>query len=261
MRHRVLLLCAPGFSASCWRLILPELLRADCLCLICEMPGFGHGSLPDDVPVDPDLRAKYVWGVLDEVDLNERADWLNGWHLMAHGSAAATVIRMAIQQPTYAASLFLLSPMFDMPAKLLPRSLLRSAVGRTLLRRWIEGNVLNDRGFDRLARRIYGCAPLKTQRDRLQRQYGLLLGHEETARQLLLESCRADTSRLHELFIPGMVILGGRDTLTDDIPRGFRERDFPAAEYHILSNAGHCAMETHPEPIKDFLRGWIREMW
>ena len=261
MRHRVLLLCAPGFPTSCWRLILPELLRADCMCVICEMPGFGHSKFPNDVPIDPDLRARYVWGVLDDVDLNERANWLNGWHLMAHGSAAATVIRMALQQPDYAASLFLLSPVFGMPAGLMPRPLLRSGAGRWALRRWLEANILNDKGFDRIVRRIYGCAPVRTQRDRLQRQYGQLLGHEETARRLLLESCTADMERLHDLFLPGMVIWGGRDALAGGIPASFREKDFPAAEYHLIGNAGHCAMETHPEPIKDFLRGWIREMW
>ena len=94
VRHRVLMLCAPGFPTSSWRLIWPELLRAGCLCVICEMPGFGQNVMRGDIPVEPALRAKYLWGVLDEIDLCEADARLNRWHLMAHGSSAPAAIQM-----------------------------------------------------------------------------------------------------------------------------------------------------------------------
>ena len=86
MKHRVFLLCAPGFITTCWRFILPELTEAGCLCVLCDMPGFGESEFKEDIPVEQSLRARYLWGVLDTVDL-ERDGKLDSWHLMGHGSA------------------------------------------------------------------------------------------------------------------------------------------------------------------------------
>ena len=88
------------------------------------------------------------------------------------------------------------------------------------------------------------------------------VGHEEVARRLLLESFAIDTSALSSLFMPAMILWGGADhILGGSIPRRLRQKDYPSAEYHLLAAAGHCAMETHSRAVRDFLRGWIREMW
>jgi rod shape-determining protein MreC len=87
-------------------------------------------------------------------------------------------------------------------------------------------------------------------------------GHEDLLRRMLLEGFDVNTSQLGALFIPAMVIWGGQDALLGGaIPKRLKERDFPAAEYHVLPNSGHCAMETASRAVCDFLRGWIREMW
>ena len=232
------------------------------MCALCETPGFARGALSEDMPIEPDLRAKYLWGLLDDIDLRERAGKLNRWHLMAHGASAAAAIQMALQQPDSAASLFLLSPMLTSPVKGLKRLALSSPLCRHLLRRWLKRNVVKPSGFDRAVRVLYGRSPIPSQRDRLQKQFSLLVGHEDVAKRLLTDSFMADLAPLRGLFLPGMVIWGGQDRLLGgEIPEQLRKSDFPDAEYHVLDTAGHCAMETHPEPVRDFLRGWIREVW
>ena len=79
---------------------------------------------------------------------------------------------------------------------------------------------------------------------------------------MLLSGYKVDTGELSKLFMPAMIIWGGRDALLGgSIPHRLRERDFPSAEYHLLPTAGHYAMETNSRAVCDFLRGWIREMW
>ena len=108
VKHRVFLLSAPGFVSSCWRLILPELTEAGCLCVLCDMPGFGKGQFNDKIPAEQALRAQFLWGVLDAVDL-DRDNKLSCWHMIAHGSACGTIVEMARQQPDSTASLFMVS--------------------------------------------------------------------------------------------------------------------------------------------------------
>ena len=81
-------------------------------------------------------------------------------------------------------------------------------------------------------------------------------------RRALSEGYAMNTARLNDLFMPAMVLWGGRDPLLGDrIPDRLRRRDFRTAEYHILSGCGHYPAETHSRAVCDFLRGWIREIW
>jgi len=261
VRHRVFLLSAPGFLTSSWQAILPELTEAGCLCVLCDMPGFGKSQFSDEMPVEQSLRARYLWGVLDTVDL-ERDNKLSCWHLIAHGSACGTIAAMALQQPDSAGSLFMINPMLYSPV---PRALdpvVRSKLFGAMLRRWIRRNIVPPRRFVRMLGRIYGRTPRKEQADLMRMPLLRLSGHEETVRRLLLEGFAIDTSALSSLFMPCMILWGGADRILGGaIPRRLRETDYPAAEYHLLASAGHCAMETHSRAVRDFLRGWIREYW
>ena len=260
VKHRVFLLCAPGFLTSCWRLLVPELTEAGCLCVMCEMPGFGRGQFKDDVPGEQGLRARYLWGVLDTVDL-ERDSKLGSWHLMAHGSACGTIAAMAQQQPDSSASLFMISPMLYSPIPKALEPAVRSKPFLMLLRGWIQRNIVPAKRFQRTLRKLYGREPSKTQAEAMHAPLLRLSSHEETVRRLLLEGFRVDTAGLGSLFMPCLILWGGADRLLGGaIPKRLR-RDYPSAEYHLLPSAGHCAMETNSRAVRDFLRGWIREYW
>lgn len=261
VRHKVFLLSSPGLSADCWRGIVPELTQAGCLCVLCDMPGFGQSEFNDRIPLSQPLRARYLWGLLDALDL-ESEGRLGCWHLMAHGSACGTIAEMALQQPDSAASLFMISPMLYSPVPRALRPLVRSNAFNGLIRFWFRRSIAPSARFSRLLGRIYGRPVRREQADRLHRALLRLIGHEDTVRRMLLEGYSVNTAGLSALFAPAMVLWGGRDALLGGtIPARLRERDFSAAEYHLLPSAGHCAMETNSRAVRDFLRGWIREMW
>lgn len=261
IRHRVFLLSAPGFLVSSWRLILPELTEAGCLCVLCDMPGFGEGEFTDEIPAEQSLRARYLWGVLDTVDLG-RDGKLGAWHLMAHSSACGTIAEMALQQPDSVLSLFMISPILYSPVPRAFLPLVKSKGFDGLLRGWMRRNISSPERFERLMAHVYGHEQRKAQIELMRPPLERLVGHEDVTRRLLLEGFSVDTAALSSLFMPAMILWGGADhILGSSIPRRLREKDYPAAEYHLLASAGHCAMETHSRAVRDFLRGWIKAMW
>lgn len=260
-RHRVLLIPSPGLSTFCWRYIVPELTAAGCLCVLCDLPGFGLSECRADVPQDHETRARFLWGLLDSLDLQEGGS-LNYWHLMAHGSACGTIAAMALTQPDSVASLFMVAPVLYSP---LPRFLYRMAQRpgfERVIHRWFRRNLLDQRRFARLTTRLYGCPLPDRILAQLRRPLMRLAGQDVMLRRLLLDGYRTRVSQLNDLFMPCMVLWGGRDpVLGGEIPKKLRMHDLKNAEYHILSAAGHCPMETNSQAVRDFLRGWIREMW
>lgn len=261
VRHRVFMLSAPGSTTASWRLIVPELTQAGCLCVMADMPGFGQSGYCEDMPLEQSLRARYMWGLLDALDL-EAEGQLKCWHLMGNGSACGTIAEMAIQQPDSSASLFMVSPILYSLLTPPVRALVRQPFFERMIAGWMRRNVASEKAFERLARRLYGRRLAPERLKELRRPLLRLTGHEETVRHMLLEGYQVETQELSKLFLPAMIIWGGRDVLLGGtISRRLRERDFPAAEYHLLPSAGHYAMETNSRAVCDFLRGWIREMW
>lgn len=258
VRHRVLLVPSPGQSTSGWRYILPELIAAGCECVLCDLPGYGLSECRDDAPQDQDTRARFLWGLLDALDLEEGGA-LNCWHLMAHGSACGAIARMALQQPDSTASLFMLCPVLYAP---IPAVFMRVIERPNSIRRWYRRHVLNRRKFAAMAARMYAVPLSERTLNRIHRSMLRLNGHEAMLKNLVSDGFRTETDGLNDLFMPTMVIWGGRDPLLGGkIPDRLRARDFKSAEYHVLPSAGHYPAETNSRAVRDFLRGWIRELW
>ena len=259
-RHRALLVASPGQSTYSWRHIVPELLAAGTLCVLCDLPGFGLSEPGEQVPFRQSVRARYLWGLLDLLD-EQYGGALATWQLIGHGSACGALVEMALMQPDSVGSLFMLSPMLYPPLSAPVQALLRTSVGSALTSLWYRTHILSRVRFTRWASRLYGCrlsarqlAQLRAPMQRLDQPAGSL-------RRLLLEGYDVHTRDVYKLFMPIMILWGGRDHLLGgSIPARLR-RDFPEAEFHTLSASGHCAAETNHAAVCDFLRGWVREMW
>ena len=260
-RHRALLVASPGQSTANWKQIIPELIEADCQCVLCDLPGFGLSECRDDAPQDHETRAKILWGLLDTLDL-EAGGALKCWHLMAHGSACGTIATMAMQQPDSAASLMMICPMLYAPLPPFLMKLTARPGVSLMIGKWFRRNVLPMKRFARLAAWIYGKPLPEPFLEQLHAPLEQLTGHEAMMQRQLTDGFNVDTARLNDLFMPAMVIWGGRDALLGGtIPSRLCNRDFKTAEYHVLAASGHCPAETNSRAIRDYLRGWIRAMW
>lgn len=261
VQHRALLLSSPGQSTFNWRYIVPELTGVGCLCVLCDLPGYGLSECRDDIAQDHETRAQIIWGVLDAIDMEESAH-LNCWHLMAHGSACGTIAQMALTQPDSAASLLMLAPILYPPIPAIIRRMALKPGFTKLIRAFLRRYVLSSKRFAKITAYIYGAPLPEKALAQLYKPAHSLIGHEEMLRQLLISGYSPDMSRLNDLFMPIMVLWGGRDPiLGGTIPPRLRTQDLKNAEYHVLPYAGHSPGETNSRAVRDFIRGWIRELW
>lgn len=259
-RHRALLVASPGQSTDSWRYLAPELTAAGALCVLCDLPGFGLSEPGEAVPFRQSVRARCLWGLLDSID-QQYGGSLATWQLLGHGSACGALVEMALAQPDSVGSLFMLSPMLYPPLPQPLQALLQGRTGRLLTRLWYRTHIENRVNFSHWAASLYGCplpasllASLRGGMLRLDQPPG-------TLQRLLLEGYDTHTRDAYKLFMPMMILWGGRDRLLGGSVPARLKRDFPEAEYHLLPSSGHCAGETNHSAVRDFLRGWIREMW
>ncbi len=245
LKNRVLLLGSPLVTTFHWRKLLPELAQLGCLTVMVDLPGFGASDCFEAAPQDHDLRASILWGILDYVDRASGAP-MSLWHLVAHGSACATILRMAAQYPDSAKSQVHLSPTF---ALRLPKR------SREAAARWYDATVQSEARFRTLIERYAGYPLADYVLDRMRRPLMRPGARENFLRMLR----RAQTPPDEGMgFCPTMALWGGRDQLMDGRAVAEARRLLPDAEIHVLKSAGHFPMETHSRAVRDYLRGWIR---
>ncbi len=245
LKNRVLLLCSPLMNVFHWRKLLPELSQLGCLTVMVDLPGFGGSDCQGKIPMDPDLRASILWGILDHVDAATNAP-MSLWHLMGHGTACATILRMANQYPDSTKSQVHLSPTFCLPMK---------EFNREKALRWFEHTVRSEDRFKDFIEHYAGYPLDDYILDRMRRPL-LRPGARENFVCMLKYANRSPEDGMG--FCPTMVLWGGRDELMGKQALTLVQKLLPDAETHVLKSAGHFPMETHSKAIRDYLRGWIR---
>ena len=246
LKNRVLLLSSPMINTFHWRKLLPELSQLGCLTVMVDLPGFGLSACAEKAPMDPDLRASILWGILDDVDASMNAP-LSLWHLVGHGTACPTILRMANQYPDSTKSQVHLSPAFalELPGR-----------DNAKLARWYDATVRSEERFRDLIEHYCGYPLDDYILDRMRRPL-LRPGSRENFLRMLKYAARAPEEG-NLSFSPAMALWGGRDLMMTQKAIGEVHRLLPDAETHVLKSAGHFPMETHSKAIRDYLRGWIR---
>ena len=246
LKNRVLLLASPLINSFHWRKLLPELSQLGCMTVMVDLPGFGRSDCAEEAPMDPDVRASILWGILDNVDAATNAP-LSLWHLMGHGSACSTILRMANQYPDSVKSQIHLSPTFALDLR---------GMERDRLSQWYDATIRSEERFRDLIEHYSGYPLDDYILDRMRRPL-LRPGAKENFMRMLRHACRR-TEEGSMGFTPAMAIWGGRDLLMTKNALSEIQRLLPDAEKHVLKSAGHFPMETHSKAIRDYLRGWIR---
>ena len=243
VHSRMLLLSSPLTSTFHWRKLLPELSGQGCLAVLADLPGFGRSDCA--APQGAELRVNLLWGVLDDVDRSFGAP-MSMWHLAGHGSACATILRMAAQYPDSVKSQIHIAPLFSVapPVK-------RQAE----LERWYRENVGSAARFRRMVEGFAGFPMDDYIVDRMRSP--LLRPGARAAFERMLKQCAAPP-KVGMGFCPTMALLGGRDPLLDDARMAQVRALLPDAEFHRLASAGHFPMETHSKALRDYLRGWLK---
>lgn len=245
LKNRVLLLSSPLINTFHWRKLLPELSQLGCLTVMVDLPGFGRSDCAEKAPMDPDLRASILWGILDDVDSSTDAP-LSLWHLVGHGSACSTILRMAAQYPDSTKTQVHISPSFALE---IPKE------DPARISRWYDATVRSEERFRDMVEHYCGYPLDDYILDRMRRPL-LRPGSRENFVRMLRSASKAPEEGMG--FCPTMALWGGRDLLMTQKALAEVRRLLPDAETHVLKSAGHFPMETHSKAIRDYLRGWIR---
>lgn len=240
VRNRMLLLSSPLTNTFNWRKLLPELSELGCLAVLMDLPGFGQSDCA--APQEADVRGNLIWGVLDDVDRATGAP-MSLWHLAAHGTACATILRMGVQYPDSVKSQIHIAPTFSVALRPAQRQ------------RWFDDNVTSPPRFRRLIERYSGFPMDDYVVDRMRAP--LLRPGMRATVERMLKGCAAPP-RQGMGFCPTMALVGGRDPLMDEARLHQIAALLPDAELHRLATAGHFPMETHSKALRDYLRGWLR---
>ena len=245
LRSRVLLLCSPIMSTFHWRKLLPELSQLGCLTALVDLPGFGQSDCSGEATQDHDLRASIVWGILDDIDAGMGTP-MSMWHLIGHGTACITLLRMFAQYPDSTQSQVHISPLFNLQ---LNRRL------RTALPSRFDGIIRDELRAQALIEQLAAY-----------HMDGYIVDH--IRRPLLRQGARENFLRMVQHahanetdtsgFCPTMAIWGEHDPLIDEAAVRAIHAHLPNAETHLLKTAGHFPMETHSRALRDYLRGWLR---
>ena len=242
IRERMLMLSSPLINTFHWRKLLPELSELGCLCVPVDLPGFGLSDA--DAPQGDSQWANTVWGVLDEVDRGLDAP-MSMWHLMAHGSACAVILRMSAMFPDSVKSMVHVCPTFSLAVPGPPEA----------LGRWYDAHVANEQRFHRMIEHYSGYPMDDYIIDRMRRP---LTRPGERASFARMLRYAAQPPRQGMGFCPTMALIGGRDPLADELRLEQAHELLPDAETHTLRTAGHFPMETHSKAMRDYIRGWLR---
>ena len=245
IRQRLMALSSPLISAFHWRKLLPEFDGLGCLTVLCDLPGFGQSDCATAVPVNLDLQAHMLWGILDAVD-EDLAAPLSTWHLMAHGLACRTALKMAGQYPDSVRSQVHLCPVyaFEQPRR-----------GYASVEKQYARAVESRERFRPVAERLAGYPLDDYILDRM-RQPLARPGARENFLRILKSSAAPPDQPV--TMCPSMLVWGGRDALSGEGMLPTARALLPGVEVHRLKSSGHFPMETHSRALRDYLRGWMR---
>ena len=246
----VLLIHGLGGSTFSWRYTAPALEQEGYLVIAVDLPGFGLSERRAGLEHSSVGRAEHLWALLEKLEPGEK------WHLVGHSMGGATVTAMALQEPEKVNSLTLAAGALAEFEPSLVAFLLRyppvsrwvRVLGPRLLFResWVEQALLSAYGRQPTADEVKGYyLPLT-----LENTDAVFVDLINTAPAPLLD-------RVGELDIP-VLCLWGDDDAWVPLEQGERlVRLFPRAELVIITEEGHCPMETSPDQFNPALLDFL----
>jgi len=246
IRGRVLLVHGLAGSTYSWREVVQPLSEAGYQVVTLDLPPFGF-SEPRIPGRDAPETASLVWSFLDQI--NDR----DAWHLVGHSMGAGVVAGMAVERPAQTDRVVMVSGSVDTAAEG------GSGIGGLVMRyppmqRWLTvigaSRLLNEEGMGRALTSAYGR---DAEREEI-RAYLAPLQVRGTPEAVLrfLHQGRDSVSPEALSSADLSLIWGGRDEWVP-ISHGRRLSEAAGAELHLIDEAAHNPMETHPEAFLPIL--------
>jgi pimeloyl-ACP methyl ester carboxylesterase len=241
---------APSASEQ-WRKLFPY-LESQYRLLAPDLWGYGQTApWAADAPLMHDNHADLVQALI-------RRTTDGPVHLVGHSYGGATAVSVAILAPSLVRSLTVIEPL------LMP---LLHAAGETRVfeayRRMAEAFIANAQaGHEEEAWRGFmdywnGAGTWEALSDTARRRVFPLTATAIAAFPGNLEN-PTTLADLHRLRMPTLVLCGGKTAEPHHRLTDILKREIPQCDYHVISEAGHMSILTHPEQVADAIRDHLQ---
>lgn len=248
-RGHVLLLHGLAGSTYSWREVTGPLREAGFHVLSVDLPPFGYSDATVPGRGGPDEVA-LLWGLVDRLG-HERVSW----QLVGHSMGSSVVARLAVAEPERVDGLVMVAGTHE------TASAGGQGLGGVIMRyppvqRWLtvigSRRLLNEQGMERALSSAYG----EHVDEAVVRAYlaPLQLRGKPDAVMRLMHYGRPTVSTEALAGPPLSLIWGGHDEWVP-ISQGRRLAERTGAHLHLIDDAAHNPMETHPEAFLDVLLG------
>ncbi len=256
---KVLLIHGFGGSTYSWRFVGPAMASWGYFTVAVDLPGFGYSDRSSAADLGDLGWSELMWQLiqaLEDIGLTEHEELGGGdkWIVAGHSIGGRVAAAMGAQWPQRLQALILVDAALYGPPAAVP--LLRFPTVRWLAKKWVQNQLLNERGIERLLTSAYGRTPTPAEVEAYLRP----LLQPETVPVILRvgrELPEISGEDLSRIDCPSLVIWGDQDAWIDmkNALRIFN--DLANAEIYLVHGAGHIPTETHPEQVIERIRTFL----
>lgn len=259
IRGKVLMVHGFGGSSYSFETNARTLAEAGYYVVLVDLPGFGYSSRNPLENHAQTYRAKVLWSLLDTLD-QQMTSAANGmvrpWSLVGHSMGGGTVAAMGLQAPSRIDSLVLVD------GALLDGNRRSSGLLQVpFLERWLqlalEHVLIRPGRIEKLLESAYGQPPTAAQIQGYLEPLSLP-GTARASGALLKTSESLAPEQLEDIEVPVLAIWGEKDQWVPLEQAYQLQALFPHFSLEVITGAGHCPMETHPESYNAILLRWLQ---
>lgn len=259
-RGNILLIHGLGGSTFSWRHNTEALFDRGYNVMLIDLPGFGYSSRKPGINHSQDMRARYLWMLIDSLARDD--DSLDGsWILAGHSMGAGTVSSMAFQRPEQAKALVYIAGAVYGNRRGSRRSgiLLSYPPFRRAIQVFLE-HMLKDE--TRLAKALSSAYGRDAGEEEIRGYTAPLMlpGTSGSLIDMLRTAGDESPMKLKDLEIPVFGIWGARDNWVPPAVADRLKQILLSFRLFIIDDAGHCPMETHPEEFNKILQGILDKL-
>lgn len=253
VKGKILMVHGLGGSTYSFGANAPVIANQGYLVIAVDLPGFGYSKRGTDINHAQTVRAEMLWELLEAVDqtLTDDVSYMD-WHLAGHSMGGGTVGAMATIAPKRTRTLTFIDGALSTQERKGRWVLDIPPVGRAV-EVLLEHILIKEKGISNLLASAYG-RPLDESEIKGYLEPLQVKGTASGALNFVNTSENIPLSQLLDYEGPTLALWGEKDTWVPLNEIELIRTYMPQLEVVIISGAGHCPMETHPEVFnQDFL--------
>lgn len=258
-RAKILMIHGMAGSTFSFRHSSEFLQKNRILAVSADLPAFGYSSRNSGLNHSSDVRSILMYELMNKIDSSlPKKTGLMKWNLLGHSMGGRTVLHMASQKDISERikGLILIAPAVYFTGSKFGKFLLSFSLFRTAAEKIMKANYLNRESFDNLLESAYGRKPEPEETEGYLTPL-LSPNSEKAFFDALLNSDDQASPNFTEAEKPVLIIHGQNDSWIKLENSEKLNREIKGSRLHIIQNAGHCPMETHPDSVNQFILNFI----